>query len=120
MALEVAGEAAVSADPSKGSLDDPSFGHDDEAMSIASLDDLQHPATFGCNSLSCFLGLVAGVGEDALDEWKQRPRALVDHEVRAVAILDIGGMNSDAQQEAERIDQDVPLAALDLLARVVA
>jgi hypothetical protein len=29
-------------------------------------------------------------------------------------------MNGDAQQEAERIDQDVPLAALDLLARVVA
>jgi hypothetical protein len=29
-------------------------------------------------------------------------------------------MDDDAQQEAKRIDEDVPLAAFDLLARVVA
>ena len=29
-------------------------------------------------------------------------------------------MNRDAQQEAERVDQDVPLAAEDLLARIIA
>jgi hypothetical protein len=45
---------------------------------------------------------------------------LVEHQTRAVAILDIGGVDGDAQQEAERVDQDAPLAALDLLARVVA
>jgi hypothetical protein len=27
-------------------------------------------------------------------------------------------MNNDVQQEAQRVDQDVPLATLDLLARV--
>jgi hypothetical protein len=29
-------------------------------------------------------------------------------------------MNDNIQQEAQRVDQDVPLATLDLLARVVA
>ena len=38
----------------------------------------------------------------------------------AVAVLNISRMNDDAQQEAQRVDQDVPLATLDLLARVVA
>ena len=37
-----------------------------------------------------------------------------------VAILQIGGMDNDVQQEAERVDQDVPLAARDLLARIEA
>ena len=35
-------------------------------------------------------------------------------------VLNIGRMNDDVQQEAQRVDQDVPLATLDLLARVVA
>ena len=38
----------------------------------------------------------------------------------AVAVLNIGGMNDNVQQETQRVDQDVPLATLDLLARVVA
>ena len=32
----------------------------------------------------------------------------------AITILNIGRMNDDAQQEAQRVDQDVPLATLDL------
>jgi hypothetical protein len=37
----------------------------------------------------------------------------------AIAVLKIGGMNDNVRQETERVDQDVPLATLDLLARVV-
>jgi hypothetical protein len=37
-----------------------------------------------------------------------------------ITVLNIGRMNDDVQQEAQRVDQDVPLATLDLLARVVA
>jgi hypothetical protein len=36
-----------------------------------------------------------------------------------VAILNVGGMNDDAQQQAQRIDGDMALAPFDLLARVV-
>ena len=89
-------------------------------MQCRSLDDLERPAAGSRGSGSHFRALIAAVGEDALDEGKQATRSSVEHQRSAVAILDIGGMNGDAQQEAERIDEDVPLAALDLLARVVA
>ena len=32
----------------------------------------------------------------------------------AIAVLNIGGMNDNVQQETQRVDQDVPLATLDL------
>ena len=38
----------------------------------------------------------------------------------ASTILNISRMNDDAQQEAQCVDQNVPLATFDLLARVVA
>ena len=63
--------------------------------------------------------LVAAVGEDPLDEWEQ-PARLLEHGQAAVAVLDVGGMDARAQQQTERVDQDVALASLDLLARVVA
>ena len=33
----------------------------------------------------------------------------------AIAVLNIGGMNDNVQQETQRVDQDVPLATLDFL-----
>ena len=41
----------------------------------------------------------------------------IEDQSRAVAILQIGWMDNDVQQEAERAERDVPLAARDLLAR---
>jgi hypothetical protein len=63
---------------------------------------------------------VAGVGEDFDDEREHRPRLLVENQRRAIPILDIRGVNGDAQQQAERIYQDVVVDALGLFARVVA
>jgi hypothetical protein len=37
-----------------------------------------------------------------------------------IAILYVGGVNDHAQQQAERIDQDLALASCDFLARIVA
>ena len=42
------------------------------------------------------------------------------HERAAVAILNVSGMNDGMNQQALRIDENVPLLALDLLSRVVA
>src|SRR5260370_19404267 len=78
--LEVACQAAIPADPGQGSFDDPAFGEDDEVMSIAALDDLDHPAA-GIGDCLCGLrSLIAGIGEDALDEglwckWPSRANA---------------------------------------------
>jgi hypothetical protein len=72
--LEVAGQAAVAADPGKSTLDDPSLGQDDEAMGIAALDDLQAPeAGFG-DHVGHLRSLVASIGKDAFDKRKGSPR----------------------------------------------
>ena len=54
VALEVAGQAAVAADPGKGALDDPSLGQHDEAMSIASFDDLERQQAVLATALAIF------------------------------------------------------------------
>jgi hypothetical protein len=61
--------------------------------------------------------LISSIGENALDKWEPSARFMQKGE-RAVAVLDTGGQNAHAEQEAERIDEDMALAARDLLARV--
>lgn len=117
--LEVAGQAAVAADPGEGALDDPALGQDDEAMGIAALDDLQTPRAGLGDNLGHLGPLIAGVGKDAFDERKGSPCS-AQQLTRAVAILHVGRVDCDAQQEAQRIDQDVALAAGDLFARIEA
>ena len=119
VALEVAGQAAVAADPGKGALDDPAFGQDDEAMGIAALDDLQGPGTGLGDQLGHLWSLVSGIGKNAFDERKGSPRR-TQQLARPVAILQVGRVYGDAQQEAQRVDQDVALAAGDFLARIKA
>src|ERR1700686_3097802 len=70
VAFEVAGQAAVAADPGKGALDDPALRQDDKAMGVAALDDVQGPGTGLGDYLGHLWPLVAGVGEDAFDERK--------------------------------------------------
>jgi len=120
VAFEVACQASIATDPRQRSFDDPAFRQDDEVMSLAALDDLERPASCvgdrGCRLRS----LISGIGEDARDEGEETPRALIEDQPRAIAILHGGRMDDDVQQEAERVDEDVPLAARDLLARIIA
>jgi len=120
VALEVACEAPVAADPGERSFDDPAFGQDDETVRLVALDDLQRPGAALRHGGGRFRALVAGIGEDALDERKEPARAPVENQAGAIAILQIGRVDHDVQQEAERVDQDVPLATRDLLARIEA
>lgn len=89
-------------------------------MQLVTLDDLQDPGAGLGDGCGQRRSLVAGIGEDALDEGEEAARAPIEDEPRAIAILHIGRMDDDVQQEAERVDKDVPLAARDLLARIVA
>lgn len=119
VALEVSGQAAVSADPGECAFNDPSLGQHDEAMRIASFDDLQAPATGPGDEPSHLRPLIAGIGKDALDERKGSPCS-AQQVARPVAILHISRVDGDAQQQAQRVDQDVALAAGNLLARIKA
>lgn len=120
IALEVAGESSVVADPGERSLDDPALGQDDEAVQLVAFDDLDFPGTGLGDGGSGVRSLIAAIGEDALDEREEAARASIEDERRAVAILYIGRMDDDVQQEAERVDENMPLAARDLLARIKA
>src|SRR5712671_3219593 len=54
--------------------------------------------------------LIAGIGEDALDEGEEAAGAPIENQPRPVAVLNIAGMNDDVQQTAECIDKDMALA----------
>lgn len=118
--LEVFGEATEAADPGKGALDDPAFGENDEAMQLVALDDFNGPGSGRGDGARQLRSLIASVGEDPFDEWKQAACAPIKDEWSAIAILQVGRVDDDVQQEAERIDEDVPLATFDLFARVIA
>ena len=120
VAFEVAGEATIVADPGQSSFDDPSFGQDDKAMQFVALDDLELPGSGHGDGVGGLGSLIAGVGEDALDERKEAARAVVENEPRAIAILHIGRVDDNVQQEAERIDENVPFPARDFFARIEA
>ncbi len=88
-------------------------------MGIGALDDLDGPAACLGDRLSGLWPLIAGICEDALDEGEGSAR-LAKNLADAVAVLNVGRMNDDAQQQTERVDEDVALAARDLLARIKA
>ena len=87
-------------------------------MQLVALDDLQRPGAAVCDGCGHGRSPVAGIGEDALDEGEEATRAPIEDKPRPVAILHIGRVDDDVQEEAERVDEDVPLAARDLLARI--
>jgi hypothetical protein len=86
---------------------------------IRSLDDLDVDARQNLFHRALELrSLVAAVGIKLDQERKGAEQAR--HQQRAaVAVLDVGGMH-DGDQQALRIDKDVALPALDLLACIVA
>ena len=89
-------------------------------MQRAALDDLEPPAAGLCDSGGERRSLVSGIGEDALDEGKETARAAIEDEPCAIAVLDVGGVDDDVQDETKRVDEDMPLAARNLLARIIA
>ena len=119
MTLEVFGEPAAAADPSQGVFDDPAFGKNDEAVQLITFDDLDGPGAPPRERGRELRPLIVGIGEDAFDEGKATARAAVEDQQSAIAILQVSRVDDNVQQEAERVDEDVPLAARDLLARVI-
>jgi hypothetical protein len=116
--LEVAGKTAVVADPAQRSLDNPALGQHDKAVSVAAAHDLDLPSACAGRGSRHLGPLVARITDNALDEREQTPR-LAQQGFSAVAVLHAGRMHHDAEQQPQRIGQDMALAPDDLLARVV-
>lgn len=88
-------------------------------MTVRAFDDLDLPVSCCGDCRGHFRPLISSVGEDALNERKSPPRP-PQQIARSVTVLNIGGQHAHAEQEAERVDEDVALAARDFLARVKA
>jgi hypothetical protein len=88
-------------------------------VQLIPLDDFNDPLAGACGGQRGAWPLISGVGEDAKDEGPHGTCAWAQHKRCAVAILNVGGVDGNAQQEAERIDEYMPLAARDLLAGVI-
>ena len=88
-------------------------------MQFVALDDLEHPTTGAGSRSGGARSLIAGIGEDALDEGEQAAGASIENQPGPVAVLNVGGMDDDVQQETERVDKDMALAPDDLLARII-
>jgi hypothetical protein len=117
----VLGEAAATVEPGNRAFDDPALGQLHEPFDlIGSFDDLgfetgQNPGQRGAKDRP----LIGAVGKQLLEEWKL-PEQRCQQCDAAIAILNAGGMNDSVQQQAQRIDQNMPLLALDQLAGIEA
>lgn len=105
----------------KGSLDDPSFRQDRKAFHlIGTFDDLDTDVFERLlQPVLEFRPLIAAVGVE-LHEKRIKPEQRGHHQNAAVTVLYVGGMDERVHQEALRIDENMPLLALDLLSRIIA
>jgi hypothetical protein len=122
MKLVVLAQSTEAAKPSEGSFDDPAARQNLEALHVVGalhdlhLDRAEVAAQFA-NPLDELPG-VAPVGPD-MSQSKERGGESAEHELRAVAILNVSSMNDDGEHQTERVDEEVPLATTDFLARIV-
>ena len=86
-------------------------------MQLIAFDDLELPCACFGDGRGHDRSLIAAISEDALDKGEQATGS-TQQQSRAVAVLHVSRMDHDVQEKAERIDQDVALAARDLFARV--
>ena len=117
----VLGQSAAAVEPGDRPFDDPTPGLDDEAPDpIGLFDDLG--LEMGPDAGQCTVKdrpLIGAVGEQFPEKGKQTEQCRQQLEA-AVAILNVGGGDDAVQQQALRIDQNMPLLALDQLARIEA
>ena len=119
--LPVLGQSAAAVEPGDGAFDHPTPGLDDEALHpIGSLDDLglEIGQDAGQGAVKD-RPLIGAVGEQFPEKGKQTEQGRQQRET-AVAILNVGGGDDAVPQQALRIDQNMPLLALDQLAGIEA
>ena len=117
--LEVLGEPAASIEPCERSLDNPSARQNLEAFrGIGSFDDFKGPGSeFGQGVLQ-LVTRIGAVSEDVAQPRIERPDRAEERNC-AVPILDVSRMHLQTNEMSRRIGNDVPLAPLDLLARII-
>ena len=80
------------------------------------LDDLE-PQPLACRRTGGDLALVAGIGKQVPEPGEAPVESGAD-QGQAVAVLDVGGMDDQPQRQAQRVGEQMSLAAVDLLAGI--
>src|SRR5260370_17339083 len=75
IALEIACQATVAADPGEGSLDDPALGQHAELVQFGALDDFDHPMARAGSGLPHPCSFISCIAEDPLHPPKNAPPA---------------------------------------------
>jgi hypothetical protein len=106
------------AEPSERAFNNPAFGKNlKTGLPFELSDDLQDPTTPPPQPLHELPGITT-VRPIQLHRRKQC-RRLEKQQFGPIPILDCRGMHHHCQQQPQRIDQDMPLATVDLLPRIV-
>jgi hypothetical protein len=117
-ALEVLGKAPASAEPCKGSFDNPASRQQLEAFdAMRSLDDLDRPRPAMGECSSKLFAAINTIGKDMPQLGEAVSQALQQRD-GAMDVLHIGRVNMNCEQEAISIGDDMPFAPVDTFARV--
>src|SRR3954454_23501843 len=117
--LVVLGQAAPAAEPAERSFNDPSLRQHDEAGGPGDAPDEDQRQAEQETGDQDGAAVVDAVGVHDLEPAVEM-LDLLQQIPGAVGVLDIGGMDDDAQQQAQGIDRDRALASLDFLGSSVA
>ena len=111
-------QPSTSAQPSQGSFYYPAARQHLEAMTFwGTLDDLQQPVPNRVSPTHQLPG-IGTVGPNQL-EARKATQELAEHQLGAIPILNIGGMDHHGQEQSQGIHYNVAFASTNLLARVV-
>ena len=119
--FEILGQPSAAVEPCEGALDDPTPRQDLEAFgAVRPFDDFRREMRQGLFlSRAELRSLIAAIGEEFAQERMETEQG-PENQNTAVAILNVAGMDHRMKQQAYRIDKDMALFALDLLARIIA
>ena len=113
----VFGESSIFAEPGERAFDNPSFRQNHESTDCVTLDDLDESAMPPANPVHKLSG-ISLIGKNQSQSTKAGPQLLNDQSA-TVAVLNVGWMDYQCHDQTQRVYDQMPLAALDFLARVV-
>ena len=119
--LPVLGQSSTTTEPRKGPFDNPPPRQDLEGLGrIGTLDDFRDEAGQGfLLRIAKLWSLIAAIGEQLLKKRKF-PEQCAQDESASIAILNVSAMDDGVKQQAYRVDENMPLFAFNLLARIIA
>ena len=117
--LVLLGEAAPAAEPAERPLRHPAAWEEDEALGPGEAPDDDQGQPEQEAGEQGREPVVSAIGEHDL-EPRVEPLQPAQQVTGTIGVLDVGGMDNDAEQQAGSVDRDVALAALDLLCRIPA